>query len=72
MAFCDHKIKLPDNVKVVGWVSQESKWHELDGDLLVGKDVCEERVLDYTHTEIDNSLEYHQIAVLAAKNYLQG
>jgi hypothetical protein len=52
-------------------VSQESKWHELDGDLLVGKDVCEERVLDYTHTEIDNSLEYHQMAVLAAKNYLQ-
>ena len=72
MAFCDHKIKLPDNVKVVGWVSQESKWYELDGDLLVGKDVCDEQVLDYTHTEIDNSLEYHQLAVLAAKNYLQG
>ena len=70
-AFFDHKIELPDNVSVVGWVSQRSPWYQLDGDTLVGKDVCEETVLDYTHTEIDNSKEYHDMAALAVLNYLQ-
>lgn len=69
-AFFDRKIKLDKNVKVVGWLSQRGD--RLDGDKLVGgKSICRERTFDYDHTSIDNSPEYHQIAVLAAKTYLQ-
>jgi hypothetical protein len=70
MALFDRKIKLADNVKVVSWLSQRGD--RLDGDKLVGgKSICRERTYDYTHTEIDNSPEYHKAAILAAKTYLQ-
>ena len=69
-ALFDRKIKLDKNVKVVGWLSQRGDY--LDGDKLVGgKSICRERTFNYDHTSIDNSPEYHQIAVLAAKTYLQ-
>ena len=69
-ALFDRKIKLDKNVKVVGWLSQRGDY--LDGDELVGgKSICRERTFNYDHTSIDNSPEYHQIAVLAAKTYLQ-
>ena len=69
-ALFDRKIKLAKNVSVIGWVSQ--KGDHLDGDKLVGgKSICKETTLDYTHTEIDNSEEYHKLAAIEAKNYLQ-
>ena len=69
-ALFDRNIKLDKNVKVVGWLSQRGDY--LDGDKLVGgKSICRERTFNYDHTSIDNSPEYHQIAVLAAKTYLQ-
>lgn len=69
-ALLDMKIRVPKNVEVVGWLSQRGDW--LDGDKLVGgKSICEEQVFDYKHTEIDNSVEYHHMAVLAAKDYIQ-
>jgi hypothetical protein len=69
-AFFDRKIKLDKNVTVVGWLSQRGD--RLDGDKLVGgKSICKELTFNYDHTSIDNSPEYHQIAVLAAKEYLQ-
>jgi hypothetical protein len=67
MALFDRKIKLAKNVSVVGWLSQRGD--HLDGDKLVGgKSICRERTYDYTHTDIDNSPEYHKAAV---KTYLQ-
>ena len=70
MALFDRKIKLAKNVSVVGWLSQRGD--RLDGDKLVGgKSICRERTYDYTHTDIDNSPEYHKAAVMAAKTYLQ-
>ena len=70
MALFDRKIKLAKNVSVVGWLSQRGD--HLDGDKLVGgKSICRERTYDYTHTDIDNSPEYHKAAVMAAKTYLQ-
>jgi len=71
-AFCDWKIEVPENVTVVKHIIQEAKWWELDGDRLKGgKSLCEPTILDYTHTEIDNSHEYHKAAVIVAKEYLQ-
>lgn len=69
-AFFDRwKIKVPKNVTVVRWLMQ--KGDRLDGDPLVGgKSICEPEVLDYTHTEIDNSPEYHTAAVMAVKTFL--
>ena len=68
-ALFDRKIKLDKNVTVVGWVSQRGD--HLDGDKLVGgKSICKELTYNYSHTEIDNSPEYHQMAVLAATEYL--
>ena len=73
MAFMDRKIELPSNVSVVGWVGQVDKWYKLDGDTFTGgKSICKQTVLDYSHTEIDNSQEYHELAAMEAKNYLQG
>jgi hypothetical protein len=70
MALFDRKIKLAKNVSVIGWISQRGD--HLDGDKLVGgKVICRERTYEYTHTEIDNSPEYHKAAILAAKTYLQ-
>jgi len=70
MALFDRKIKLAKNVSVVGWLSQRGD--HLDGDKLVGgKSICREKTYDYTHTDIDNSPEYHKAAVMAAKTYLQ-
>ena len=71
-AFCDWKIKVPENVTVVAHLIQKAKWYQLDGDLLKGgKWLCKPTVLDYTHTEIDNSPEYHKAALTAAKTFLQ-
>ena len=71
-AFCDWKIKVPKNVTVVAHLIQKAKWYQLDGDLLKGgKWLCKPTVLDYTHTEIDNSPEYHKAALTAAKTFLQ-
>jgi hypothetical protein len=68
-AFFDRKIKLAKNVSVLGWISQRGD--KLDGDPLVGgKSICRERTYDYTHTEIDNSPEYHKLAITVAKEYL--
>lgn len=70
-AFCDWKIKVPENVTVVSHLIQKAKWWQLDGDLLKGgKSLCEPTLLEYTHTEIDNSKEYHKAAIMVAKNYL--
>lgn len=70
-AFCDWKIKVPKNVDVIAHLIQKSKWHELDGDLLKGgKSLCEPTILKYTHAEMDNSKEYHEVALTAAKNFL--
>tara|TARA_R110000782_G_scaffold55815_1_gene117436 strand:+ start:653 stop:1189 length:537 start_codon:yes stop_codon:yes gene_type:complete len=69
-ALFDRNIKLDKNVKVVGWLSQRGDY--LDGDKLVGgKSICLEQTFDYDHTSIDNSPEYHRMAVIAAKTYLQ-
>jgi len=71
-AFCDWKIAVPKNVTVVKHFIQEAKWWELDGDCLKGgKSLCQPTILDYTHTEIDNSDEYHKAAVIVAKEYLR-
>lgn len=71
-AFCDWRIKVPGNVAVVKHFIQKAKWWQLDGDLLKGgKSLCEPTVLDYTHTEMDNSTEYHEAALTVAKNFLQ-
>ena len=72
-AFMDWKIEVPENVDVVGHFVQKAKWYELDGDPLKGgKSSCETEVLDYTHTEMDDSIEYHTAAVLAARKYIKG
>ena len=73
MAFIDRKIPVPSNVTVVNHLVQEAKWYQLDGDPLKGgKSLCETEVLDYTHTEMDDSIEYHTAAVLAARKYIKG
>ena len=70
-AFCDWKIKVPDNVTVKGHFVQKAKWYELDGDPLQGgKSLCDTTILDYTHTEMDESHEYHEAAVTVAKHFL--
>lgn len=71
-AFCDWKIKVPKNVSVVKHFIQKAKWWQLDGDLLKGgKSLCEPTLLEYTHTEMDDSPEYHKAALTAAKTFLQ-
>lgn len=71
-AFLDWRIYVPKNVTVVGHLIQKAKWWRLDGDRLKGgKSLCKPTILDYTHREIDNSREYHETAVIAAKKYLQ-
>ncbi len=73
LAFFDYRIKVPSNVKVVKHFVQRSKWWQLDGDPLKGgSSLCKEEVLDYTHTEMDDSDEYHQAAVMEAKKYIKG
>lgn len=70
-AFCDWKIKVPRNVEVVEHLVQDAKWYQLDGDLLKGgKSICKPTILDYTHTGIDDSKEYHDAAIKVAKQYL--
>ncbi len=70
MAFCDHEIKIPKHVSIVGWVGQVDRWYKLDGDTFTGgRSICKQEVLDYSHTEIDNSPEYHKLAALKAKEY---
>jgi hypothetical protein len=69
-ALFDRSIKVPKNVTVKRWLMQEGD--TLDGDKLVGgKSICEPEILDYDHTSIDNSAEYHKAAVMVAKNFLQ-
>lgn len=71
-AFCDWKIKVPKNVDVVKHLIQKAKWYQLDGDLLKGgKSLCKPTILDYTHTEIDNSPEYHEAAIKTALKFIQ-
>lgn len=71
MAFMDWKISVPENVDVVAHFVQESKWYQLDGDLLKGgKSLCEPTLLEYTHTEMDDSHEYHKAAITVAKQFL--
>lgn len=70
-AFCDWKIKVPENVTVVEHFIQKAKWWELDGDPLKGgKSLCDTTILDYTHAEMDESHEYHEAAVTVAKSFL--
>jgi hypothetical protein len=70
-AFCDWKINVPTNVDVVAHFVQKAKWWELDGDPLKGgKSLCDTTTLDYTHTEMDNSHQYHEAAVTVAKKFL--
>jgi hypothetical protein len=70
-AFCDWKINVPENVSVVAHLIQEAKWWELDGDPLKGgKSLCDTTILDYTHTGMDDSHEYHEAAVMVAKHFL--
>lgn len=70
-AFCDWKIKVPENVDVIKHFIQKAKWWELDGDPLKGgKSLCEPTVLDYTHNEMDESHEYHEAAANVAKQFL--
>ncbi len=69
-SFCDWKIKVPDNVTVVKHFIQKAKWYELDGDPLKGgKSLCETTTLDYTHTEMDESHEYHAAVAIIAKHF---
>ena len=71
-AFCDWKINIPVNVTVAKHFIQKSKWWQLDGDLLKGgKSLCEPTLLEYTHTEMDDSPEYHKAALTVAKTFLQ-
>jgi hypothetical protein len=70
-AFCDWKINVPVNVTVKRHFIQRAKWYELDGDPLNGgRSLCSQTILDYTHTEMDNSHEYHKAAVTVAKHFL--
>jgi len=70
-AFCDWRIDVPENVTVVSHLIQKARWWELDGDTLKGgKSLCEPTILDYTHTEMDDSHEYHEAAVTVAKHFL--
>ena len=70
-AFMDWKINVPSNVTVKHHFIQEAKWYELDGDPLDGgKSLCKPTILDYTHTEMDESHEYHEAAVTVAKHFL--
>lgn len=63
-------IRLPKNVSVVRWLAQSGD--VLDGDPLKGgKSICEVELLNYKHTEIDNSKEYHKAAIQEATNYLR-
>ena len=71
MALFNKSIKLPKNVSVVGWISQKA--NTPGGDKLKGgKSICPEHRINLKHTEMDDSEEYHQLAAMAAKNYLQG
>jgi hypothetical protein len=71
-AFFDRKINVPVNVSVVAHFVQRAKWYQLDGDPLKGgKSLCKATILDYTHTEMDNSHEYHKAAVIIAKPLLR-
>jgi hypothetical protein len=71
MAFMDWKICVPENVSVVAHLIQKAKWYQLDGDPLKGgKSLCDTTILDYTHTEMDESHEYHEAAVTVAKSFL--
>jgi hypothetical protein len=71
-AFFDRKINIPVNVTVKHHFVQRSKWWQLDGDPLKGgRSLCSQTILDgYTHTEMDESYEYHKAAVEVAVNFL--
>ena len=63
-------IKVPKNVRVERWLMQEGD--TLDGDMLKGgQSICKPELLDYTHTEIDNSPEYHRAAAITARFFLR-
>jgi hypothetical protein len=71
LAFFDWRINVPKGVSVVTHLIQKAKWWELDGDPLKGgKHLCDTTTLDYTHTEMDESHEYHEAAVTVAKHFL--
>lgn len=70
-AFFDKSINVPVNVSVVAHFVQRAKWYQLDGDPLKGGfSLCSQTILDYTHTEMDNSTEYHEASVIEAKHFL--
>jgi len=70
-AFFDRKIQVPDNVAVKHHFIQKAKFWQLDGDPLKGgRSLCSPTILDYTHTEMDNSHEYHKASVIEAKYFL--
>lgn len=69
-AFFDRwAIKVPKNVSVVRWLMQEGD--KLDGDPLKGgASICKPEILEYNHTEIDDSPEYHKAAIQIAKTFI--
>ncbi len=70
-AFFDRKIHVPANVTVKHHFVQRAKWWQLDGDPLKGgRSLCSPTILDYTHTQMDESYEYHEAAVVTALNFL--
>ena len=57
------------NVSVVRWLMQEGD--KLDGDPLKGgASICKPEILEYNHTEIDDSPEYHKAAIQIAKTFI--
>jgi hypothetical protein len=68
-ALFDRSIRVPKNVSVKRWIMQEGD--TLDGDPLKGgKFICRPEILDYRHTEIDNSPEYLRAAIITTKFFL--
>jgi hypothetical protein len=66
-AFFDKKINVPVNVTVKHHFVQRAKWWQLDGDPLKGgKSLCKTTILDYTHSAMDESYEYHEAGVVTA------
>jgi hypothetical protein len=70
-ALFDRTIKVPKNVTVKRWLMQEGD--TLDGDPIKGgKSINRPEILEgYTHTEIDNSPEYHRAAIITARFFLR-
>ena len=69
-ALFDRSIRVPKNVVVTRWLMQGGD--VLDGDPLKGgKSICKPEILDYKHTEIDNSPEYRKAVITTAQQFLE-